>query len=254
MKSYLALALSLCILSASAQTKTKSAEAPKESKSASSNFELDIYKRAISYGDYDAAKNALFRLMTANPDSIKYLDSLVTLYFSIGAMPQCILSGKEYLKKDTSNQSVMEMVAVSYSQLKNYKEAVDMYEKLYMKSGNLHYAYQLAVHQYLLKRIGECNQMLDIIIADPKAEQEKVGISGDDNKSQQVPLKAAALNLRGVIMQELSMTDKAKENFEAALKIMPEFALAKGNLESMNKKAEAKKEAPAEKKPEEKKK
>jgi hypothetical protein len=67
-------------------------------------------------------------------------------------------------------------------------------------------------------------------------------------------LKAAALNLRGVIMQELSMTDKAKENFEAALKIMPEFALAKGNLESMNKKAEAKKEAPAEKKPEEKKK
>jgi len=198
-------------------------------------------------------------MMIANPDSNQYLDSLVTLYFSIGAMPQCILAGNEYLKKDSANMNVMEMVALANSQLKKYKETVDLYEKMYLKSGNIYYAYQLAVNQYMLKRIGECNQMLDIIIKDPKAETEKIGIGGEDNKPQQVPLKAAAMNLRGVILQELNMKDKAKENFEGALKVMPEFALAKGNLASLDKKAEEKKPndkkmAPAQIKTQEKKK
>jgi tetratricopeptide (TPR) repeat protein len=237
MKNLFILVLSLFVFSAFAQTKTLSPT----TKPTGSDYELEIYKKAMSFGDYEVAKDALYRMMVSNPDSIKYLDSLVTLYFSIGAMPQTILSGTEYLKKDSANMNVMEMVALANSQLKKYKETVDIYEKMYLKSGKIYYAYQLAVNQYMMKRIGECNQMLDIIIKDPKSDQEQVGITGDDGKTQQVPLKAAAMNLRGVIFQELSMTDKAKENFEGALKVMPEFALAKGNLESVNKKSEEKK-------------
>jgi tetratricopeptide (TPR) repeat protein len=251
MKNFLILALSLFVFSAFAQTKTAAPAA----KPAGSDYELEIYRKAMSFGDYEVAKDALYRMMVSNPDSIKYLDSLVTLYFSIGAMPQTILSGTEYLKRDSTNMNVMEMVALANSQLKKYKETVDIYEKMYLKSGKIYYAYQLAVNQYMLKRIGECNQMLDIIIKDPKSEQEKVGITAEEGKTQQVPLKAAAMNLRGVILQELSMTDKAKENFEGALQVMPEFALAKGNLESISKKSEEKKpeaKAPAQKAPEKK--
>jgi tetratricopeptide (TPR) repeat protein len=237
MKKFLVLALSMYVFSAFAQTKT----AAPATKSVSSDYDMEIYRKAINFGDYEVAKNSLYRMMVSNPDSINYLDSLVTLYFSIGAMPQCILSGTEYLKRDSANTNVMEMVALANSQLKKYKESVDIYEKMYMKSGKIYYAYQLAVNQYMLKRIGECHQMLDIIIKDPKSEQEKVGITAEDGKMQQVPLKAAAMNLRGVIYQELSMTDKAKESFESALKVMPEFALAKGNLDSVNKKPEEKK-------------
>ena len=246
MKSFLTILLNLLVLSASAQTKTVAPVSSPNAKSSSSE-DLQIYKKAISFADYEVAKIALFRMMIANPDSIQYLDSLVTLYFSIGASPQCILAGNEYLQKDSTNMNVMEMVALANSQLKKYKETVGLYEKMYLKSGNIYYAYQLAVNQYLLKRIGECNQMLDIIIKDPKGETEKIGINGDDNKQQQVPLKAAAMNLRGVILQELNMKDKAKENFEGALKVMPEFALAKGNLENLNKGTKEKKQE--EKKP-----
>jgi tetratricopeptide (TPR) repeat protein len=237
MKSFFILLFSLCIFSAFAQTKPTT-PGPKP---AGNDYQMEIYKKAISFGDYEVAKEALYQMMVSNPDSIKYLDSLVTLYFSIGAMPQTILSGTEYLKKDSTNMNVMEMVALANSQLKKYKETVDIYEKMYLKSGNIYYAYQLAVNQYMLKRIGECNQMLDIIIKDPKSEQEKVGITAEEGKMQQVPLKAAAMNLRGVIFQELSMTDKAKESFEGALKVMPEFVLAKGNLDNISKKSEEKK-------------
>jgi tetratricopeptide (TPR) repeat protein len=236
MRNLFILLFSLSVFSVYAQTKPT---AP--AKSTGSDYELEIYKKALSFVDYEVAKEALYRMIVSNPDSIKYLDSLVTLYFSIGAMPQTILSGTEYLKRDSANMNVLEMVALANSQLKKYKETVDIYEKMYLKTGKIYYAYQLAVNQYMLKRIGECNQMLDIIIKDPKSDQETVGITGDDGKMQQVPLKAAAMNLRGVIFQELSMSDKAKENFEGALKVMPEFALAKGNLDSVNKKSEEKK-------------
>jgi tetratricopeptide (TPR) repeat protein len=238
MKHLLIAFLTLVIFSATAQNKSKTETVPaKEKQATPTDNYIEIYNKAMNFGDFEVAKNALYNLMHANPDSIKYLDSLVSLYFTIGAMPQCILAGNEYLRKDSSNMSIMEMVALANSQLKKYKETVDLYEKMYLKTGNIYYAYQLAVNQYMLKRIGECNQMLDIIIKDPKSETEKIAISGDDNKQQQVPLKAAAMNLRGVIMKDLNMDEKAKENFEAALKMMPEFSLAKSNLANVSQKS-----------------
>jgi tetratricopeptide (TPR) repeat protein len=241
MKHLLIALITLAFSSATAQNKSKSEAAPAKEKqqSATENY-LAIYNKAMNFGDFEVAKNALYNLILTNPDSINYLDSLVSLYFTIGAMPQCILAGNEYLKRDSVNMNIMEMVALANSQLKKYKETVDIYEKMYLKTGKVYYAYQLAVNQYLLKRIGECNQMLDIIIKDPKSESEKIAITGEDNKQQQVPLKAAAMNLRGVIMKDLNMDEKAKESFEAALKLMPEFSLAKGNLATISRKSEEK--------------
>jgi len=235
----------LFIVSASAQTKTKTASPDTESKNISTgDFDLQLYRKAITFGDYEVAKSALFNMIVKHPDSLNYLDSLVTLYFSLGQLPQCVFSGNEFLKKDTSSLSVREMVALSYSQLGKNKEALDIYEKMFHSTGNIYYAYQTAVQQYYLKRIGECNQMIDIIIKDPKSETDKIAISIDQSTQQQVPLKAAALNMRGIIFKELSMNDKAKESFEQALQVMPDFSLAKGNIDLLSQ-PEKKNENPA---------
>lgn len=229
---------------AAAQTKTKgplpTAESPK---TVVQDFDLQLYNKAISFGDYEVARIALFNMIIRHPDSLNYMDSLVTLYFSLGQMPQCIMAGNQYLQRDTNNLSVMEMVALSYSQLSKNKEALAIYEKMFQKTGNIYYAYQTAVQQFYLKRIGECNQMIDIIINDPKSTTDKIAINVDQSTQQQVPLKAAALNMRGIIFKELSMADKARAAFEEALIIMPDFALAKGNIELLNKPAESSKDA-----------
>jgi tetratricopeptide (TPR) repeat protein len=237
------LPLILIVSSVAAQTRTKgpltTAESPK---AVIQNFDLQLYNKAIGFGDYEVARIALFNMIIRHPDSLNYLDSLVTLYFSLGQMPQCIMAGNQYLERDTNNLSVMEMVALSYSQLSKNKEALAIYERMFQKTGNIYYAYQTAVQQFYLKRIGECNQMIDIIINDPKSATEKIAINVDQTTQQQVPLKAAALNMRGIIFKELSMTDKARSAFEEALRIMPDFTLAKGNIELMDKAAEGSKD------------
>jgi tetratricopeptide (TPR) repeat protein len=201
-----------------------------------------VYAKAIEFGDYEVARVALFKMIVKNPDSLNFLDSLVTLYFSLGQMPQCILAGLQYLQRDSTNLSVMEMVALSYGQLSKNKEALEMYERLYRQTKNIYYAYQTAVQQFYMKRIGECNQMIDLILADPKSATEKIAISVDQTTQQQVPVKAAALNMRGIIYKEMNMPDKAKAAFEESLAVMPDFALAKGNLDLLNKPPEEKKD------------
>jgi len=230
-----------------AQSKPKTAVAPVEkNKVLQPASDEAVYAKAISFGDYEVARVVLFHMLVNHPDSLNYLDSLVTLYFSMGQMPQCILAGTEYIKRDSTNLSVMEMVALSYNQLSKNKEALEMYERMYNQTHNVYYAYQTAVQQFYLKRVGECNQTIDLILADPKSSTEKISISVDQSSQQQVPVKAAALNMRGILYKEMNMPDKAKASFEEALVIMPDFALAKGNLDLLTKPAaDDKKDQPA---------
>ncbi len=236
-KYFLLFFLSGASLLAAAQTKNTHSPLMTEYKNkiAAQDKDITIYKLALQYGDYDEAKHALYSLIARNPDNKGYLDSLVSLYYGLNAYAQCVLSGNTYLSKDSTNLQIMEMVALSDNSLKRHKEAAGLYEKMYMQTGRIYYAYHLAVQQYFLKRVGECNQMIDIIINDPRSMKETIPISGDDSR-QNVPMKAAALNLRGIVLSEVNMPDKAKENFEAALKAFPEFTLAKKNLDALNEK------------------
>ena len=255
MKSRLFFVFSFLSMFAFAQTKSKPSATPAEKlKSPAADHDLEMYRKAVEFGDYEVARIAMYNLIIRNPDSLNYLDSLVTLYFSLGQMPQCILAGKQYLSRDSANLSVMEMVALSYTQLSKNKEALEIYERMFRQTANIYYAYQTAVQQFYLKRIGECDQTIELIVNHPKSEQEKIAISIDQTTQQQVPLKAAALNLRGIILKEMNMPEKAKISFEESLKVMPDFALAKGNLDALNKPADSTAAPAATEKKEEKKK
>lgn len=254
MKKSLLIFLSLNLGCAYVQAqKNENPAAPTKSSIRIYDLEEGIYAKAMKYGDYEVAKYAIYTLIQKHPDDKSYLDSLTRIYFSLGAYGQCILTGRDFLQdEDTANTTIMELVAISEGSLNRHKESLELWDKLWRKSGNLQYAYQIAVNQYLLQRYGECGQTIDIIIKDPAADKETVTITSDKNKSQKVAMKAAAHNLLGVIQKDLSMTEKAKENFEAAIKISPDFELAKNNLELLNKsvtpKEEAKPKTPAKKK------
>ena len=59
------------------------------------------------------------------------------------------------------------------------------------------------------------------------------------NGSQDIVMKAAALNVKGICAMELNQEAAAKDNFAKALELAPEFVLAKGNLDNLNKKQTA---------------
>ncbi len=224
--------LLLIMWSVSMHSQTKPAET-KTTATGQVETDVKIYNAALKYGDIDVAKNAVYALIIKHPESFNYLDTLARLYFSNNNYVQCALTSKDYLTHDSANLFIREMYAISLSSLSKNKESLEQYEALFAKTKSSFHAYQIAVLQYVLKRFGECETTVGIILNDPKSMEQKVSINADQNTNQQVPIKAAAYNIRGVMLKEMNKKDEAMESFQEALKLFPDFALAKANIEAI---------------------
>ncbi|MFN8298682.1 MAG: hypothetical protein U0T75_06210 [Chitinophagales bacterium] len=208
------------------------------------DVQMRVYKGALKNYDLQAATIALYNMVALKPERTDLNDSLALLYFAGERYAQAYLIGEEIVKKDPNRKDMLELVAVSKQNLGLIKEALADYEKLYAIEKSLYYLYQQATLQYQLKRFGECVASLDRIISDPQSAQQKVNILVQGG-SQDVPMKAAALNVKGICAMEMNQEEAAKDNFTKALEVSPEFVLAKGNLDMLSKKqAEAKTPTP----------
>jgi tetratricopeptide (TPR) repeat protein len=198
-----------------------------------------FYHLALKNYDLQAATIALYNMLALKPERTDMKDSLALLYFAGERYAQASLVGEEIVKADPKRKDMLELVAVSKQNLGMIKESLAHYETLYAGEKSIYYLYQIATLQYQLKRYGECVASLDQIIANPESEKQKVTIRVQSG-GQEVPMKAAALNVKGICALELNQQEAARDNFAKALQIFPDFALAKGNLDSLNKKEPAK--------------
>lgn len=205
-------------------------------------FEVQMraYKLALKNYDLQAATITVYNMMALKPERADLNDSLALLYFAGERYAQAYIIGEEILKANPNRKDMLELVAVSKQNLGLTKESLADYEKLYGGEKSIYYLYQIATLQYQLKRYGECVASLDQIINNPESAKEKVNIMLQGG-SQDVPMKAAAYNVKGICAMELNQEEAAKENFNKALEVYPEFVLPKGNLDMIAKqKAQAK--------------
>lgn len=193
-----------------------------------------IYDKAIEYGDLNTAIVAAHTILANSPADYHYMDSLVDLYYATGNLVAAINIGNDILGAAPQNVAVREVVANSQQALGLNGEAVLNYRELYTRTNDLFFLYNLASTQYNMKNLTECGTTLDQIL---KAEgnMQKIPLTGADGETQEVPIKAAAHNMKGAIALEVNNNPIAKQNFEEALKIAPDFSLAKKNLEEMRK-------------------
>lgn len=194
-----------------------------------------VYKTALKNYDLQAATIALYNMQALKPERTDLNDSLALLYFAGERYAQAYLIGEEIVKANPKRNDILELVAVSKQNLGLVKEALADYEKLYAAEKSVFYLYQQATLQYQLKRYGECVASLDQIIANPESEKQKVNIRLQQG-SQEVPMKAAAFNVKGICAIELNQEEAARQNFNKALELYPDFVLAKGNLDNINNK------------------
>lgn len=204
------------------------------------DVQMRAYKLALKNYDLQAATITVYNMMALKPDRADLNDSLALLYFAGERYAQAYIIGEEILKANPNRKDMLELVAVSKQNLGLTKEALADYEKLYSADKGIYYLYQIATLQYQLKRYGECVASLDQIINNPESAQQKVNIMLQGG-SQDVPMKAAAYNVKGICALEMNQEDAAKDNFNKALELAPDFVLPKGNLEMIAKqKAQAK--------------
>ena len=198
--------------------------------------QMDVYKSALKYYDLQTAVSALYNAMAIKPERDDLKDSLTLIYFAGERYAQSNALAEEILKANPKRPDMLEVAAVSKVSLGAIKEGLTDYENLYKEKKELYYLYQIATLQYQLKRYGEAVVSIDQITADPKASEQTVTIRSQNGQAQEVQLKAAAYNVKGIVAMDLSQDDAAKINFEEALKNFPEFLLAKGNLKTLGEK------------------
>ncbi|MEN2992373.1 MAG: tetratricopeptide repeat protein [Bacteroidia bacterium] len=214
----------------------KSHSTPPSSRSDTfSSIPVKVYQQAQQYGDALTQIYALHWRLATEGASFALRDTLAQTYFQAGLFRQCISVVEELLRENPRNSALLELRALAYLYLQDQKNALDSYEKLYELTQSPLDLYQVITLQFNLQRYGECQANIDRLLATPESERLRVRISTPDGQSQEVPLRAAAWNVRGVLLRAQKEFSRAKAAFEEALKIYPEFVLAKGNLEDLQK-------------------
>lgn len=200
-------------------------------------YQMSTYRLALQYYDIQTGVTALYTALAIKPERTDLKDTLAFLYFGGERYVQANTLAEEVLKNNPKHTAILEIAAVSKQMLGAVKESLTDYENLYKESKVINHLYQIATLQYQLKRYGEATESLNTIISSPDADAQKVAINiGNNQQPQEVPLKAAAYNVRGIIANELNNETVAKQNFETALQLFPDFILAKGNLNALTEK------------------
>ena len=192
-----------------------------------------VVKQAITYNDVQTAIGGMHQIIAIEGENSVYKDSLAITYYQSGNFVSSHLLAKELLLVKPSSIKLLEINAVSLQRLNLTKEAINDYEILFLKTNNMVYGYQLAELQFSIKRLAEAQNTIVKTITCKEIENAYVQFAIGKDKSQNVSLKAAAYNLQGLIFFELKDTKRANSAFNEALKIMPEFATATQNLNSI---------------------
>jgi tetratricopeptide (TPR) repeat protein len=233
MRTIATLALTAALLWA--QKKSKASEVPSPTPPTRDTIAQKIYQQATRYQDPLTKLYALHYRIATEGSSFGLLDTLAQTYFEAGFYRQTVAIADELLAQQPRNATIAELKALSYFYLQDSKKALDAYEALYEITQDPLHLYQVITLQFNLQRYGECQANIDKLLATSDAGTASVRIVLPDGQAQSVPLRAAAYNVRGVLFRLQKEYKRAKEAFDQALQIAPDFQLAKGNLADMEK-------------------
>jgi tetratricopeptide (TPR) repeat protein len=198
------------------------------------NHDSLTYAMALSIGDTNVAINALYQMNVKTPNNTDKLYLLANLYFGKKEYNQCVNVCNLILLQNSKHIKGLRLLAAAYMEDDNAEGAVLVYQQLDSIAPSANNKYQVATILYQKKKFQESLNYLGTIIADSLSRKENMTMTYQNSSkqylNQNVSTLAAAYNMAGYILLENGDRDRAKSLFEQALKIQPDFQLAKGNL------------------------
>jgi len=188
------------------------------------------YSLALQWGDQEVAKDALYDLIIENQGNDSIIYDLAIYYFQSQKFAPAVLVSQELLKRNPKNVAALEIAAIGCENLGVPEKALQYYESLFLLQNNPTVLYKMAFLQYRLKRYKESSTSIDILMADKAADSLKVNYNDASGKQKEYPMKAALLNLKGLVAQEQGDKVAAKKFYDEALALAPDFAPAKENV------------------------
>ena len=196
-------------------------------------LEKSIYKEALNNYDLETAQTAVYHIIKLEGEQSKYMDTLAFIYFNQKKYLPALRVADKILKKQ-EKLPILEIKAVALENLQALKDAIDTYDKIYKLKKDVITAYKLAELQEQLKRSAEAYATLKSAENLKFPEKGYVTFPGmKKNTVQKVPLKAAFYDLIAKTSYDLHNYDMAIKYYDEALKIYPDFYLAKQNKQAI---------------------
>ncbi len=214
---------------------TEATTAPTETLRKRNETDQRIYQMALRYNDIAVARMKLYELIERNPTNIRYPELLATLYFESNQYTSAAISALDLLEVNEKSVAGLEIAAYSLEQLGALDRALPNFERHHLLTGNLFSLYKTAYMQYSLERYEEALNSVNMLAKNNKANEEKLGFPTSDDENQEVTVRAAALNLKGMIYMSQKNKAEALQAFNQAIELQPDFFLAKENLKEAQK-------------------
>ena len=193
-----------------------------------------VFEQALAYNDGEVAVGALYEMMALQPANEALKDTLAYLYYNLNKYASVLFVTREITARQPSNLGALELRALAEKNLGLQAEALASYEKLYLNTQDIYHLYEQVSLQYQLSRFNEMDVTLDMLLSHPDVDQQTITLQASQRNSQEVPMRAAALNLRGVLQAERNQKAQARASYQQALKLLPDFVLAKSNLAALD--------------------
>jgi len=197
-------------------------------------IEKEIISNAKAMGDASVATYSMYKLIALEGANSTYKDSLAFIYFSSRKYGSCFLMANEVLKRDPKNEPILEIKAISLESLGAIDKSLEAYAELFELSENNYHGYTAAKLQLAMKQYPEAYTTIKKVEGLNDSGNYKVTFNINQNHTQQVELLAAIPYLKGLIEEALEKPTDAKLSYNKALKIQPDFVLAKEKLDLLN--------------------
>ena len=193
-------------------------------------MDIRLYEQGKMVGDAAVRFDALHNMLAREPDNMAIKDSLASLYFQSRMYGPSMVLSDELIEANPEDARLLEMGAVAQNSMGKLEEALESYERLLKVDPQPYYAYQIATLQYGLNQYDKAEASVDnMLAADLGSQSVNINITG--GRAQTVPMKAALLNIKGVLKKDIYKdVAEAKQYFELAMAEEPNFILANNNL------------------------
>ena len=205
-----------------------------ESFTQSTEFDIQksIYEKAKSYNDPNVAITALYNMVALQPDNLLLKDSLMREYLSLSQWAPTYMISREIMVLQPNNNFALEVSCVALQNLGLKQEALNEYESLYLRTDRVDVLYTISFLQFELKNLNESLTNLNILLENEQTEEMMVSVNKNQNERQEVSMRAQLNYLKGLVFLEQGKNDLAKESFNSAIELSPEFNNAIEKLNS----------------------